>query len=1384
MPMLAGSAAARLTQQILSRLSSPHAMHTTSPVRPGALWRQVGRRLGILPQERSRPGPGRPMLTATQARIQEQARPSQDPFAPPPTQLVWRAAPSNKQAQEEEVPVEARLAAAMRPSRPPASPQTPQALPQPATPPAAPAFVTGTPSVTGVPEQTFVQPTLAEATSAAQAPAPVPQVADGATAGLPPTQPAAPATTVVVQYLPGPAALPVQPLVSHAPLIETSSYTPRNIAESLNRDLVPTTDMISRMVRPSWEDLPLPAPASQAPVTTPAGQQPAQLAAQPQQVAPSVVQAPSLPVEDAPRLEMPLAATTVSSSAAQRAPSRTPEETLERAERGPVRQVIERVASALPLPEAVRRFITGEPAPVEKQVANLPIETTPPVAGQQAGSAPAPAQREVAPVSFEPQTRQPVPSAVAETQPPAQTATPAVATPVVTNNQPVSAPAEAMRSERGGNEVVSAPSPASAPSAIEMPMRSPAQVVSRGGQQASQQAGQTGSAALGPFQPFETYETAEPARQDGPAQRTMQPTQPAARQAHVAPDPESAARFERPVQLQPAEAPVAASAAPVSVSRPLGPFEPFVPAQPIVVEETRSATQDMPPGRQPAVSAGPPGVSVAAESPSGASTVSATLPSAQAPAAESSEGTAQASSAQDAARETMASREVEQRGFLGSLFNRFFGRAESVEEEQPQPRTTSVEMPWVRAGRSARSQTDDVRQAAPTLSSTPFVTSMTPSVPADAQSTQVQQPQSEPGQTPEFSQPPQPATTQAPVPVQQQEAVAESVNLPPGAVGQAASAADREIFTAPQIGQVPVEIDVESVPGLSRVVEMGPPASQPTPLDMPHAAASVQPDREVPSPGAADLLQMATLPSQAVSLPPVELPVEVPTSYVAPDAVLATAALEVEQARQAEPEAPPQAWTLMPDVADALVRSHAPLSAVEPMETAVQGELLARITGGLGQEIVATSVGDSTPRSVPAPTTGVGTELPVARSSAGPSQAASNIAESAFTTGPVVSPSPASVSVPAQAAMPIGAQAAAPIVSRPQLMPDSLRDIRTASNQPTASEGFGRAVAADVPVAPSAAATPEAVAMPPRYITNVTPASYVAETAFANMQGGDGGQSGVPDLGTIMRPASHMSPSMGDYGWPGADGQVSGPSLMLPLSAMSPMADSYVQSDGGQGEQPQLQQQGQQNEQAPWMSALQALYGQPQSNSEMPLAIPYGAFALPTESAGSTASWQGPSFAQQAGAASQMRPTSDGFSSLPMPTPSTPYFGSNGAGQSFTQSSSFVTSAAPSWSADSGGSSGFSSWSTDGYSDGDSEAGAWADVVASAVSGASEGSPALSLAGEERGSSSSSSSSSQEPTNTQDGAGKSAGPELEELAESVLDIIRHRLLIERERNFG
>jgi hypothetical protein len=1311
MPMLAGSAAARLTQQILARLSSPHAVPSASPLRPGALWRQVARRLGVMPDERPRPGPGRQLLPAVQT--QEQPRTAQEHFAPPPAQLVWRTVSPARQVHEDEVGGEDLLASALRPATRVVPPSPPQATPPVVATPTVPMPVASAPVVASAPQSSFVQPSLAEAV---QAPAlsipeaaPSSQVVDSA--------PSAPAKTVVVEYLPGPAALPVQPLVSHTPLIETSSYTPRNIAGSLNRDLVPTTDMISRMERPSWEDLPLPGERQSAQTPAPALEQtPPPQPEQPQQVTPSVVQA-ALPVEEAPRLEMPLAATTATS---QRAPSRTTEEILERAERGPVRQLIDRVASALPLPDAVRRFITGEPAPAEKQPTPIPAET--PVEAIVA------AEREAPHIGIQAQAPQPVPTAASPVQP-APSAT--------SGDQQPSTPSLAARAERVSQDIVSAPSPASTPSALEMPVRAPS---APAGQVPESQQTHQASPPLGPFQPFQASQLAQPAMQARSVEQVQQPQEPPA---------------ERAVQLQPTQA------AEPQQSQPLGPFEPFRPAQPVVAEQARPATELVPPSPRSAHPAVPSVVEPLPEA-------SASSTPTQAPVGTRDEQVAQvpvgveAPAVSSVARETTATPESEPRGFLGSVLDRLFGRGERTEvegSEQSEPRTPAIQMPWVRQGRSPQTQpgklhsTDigDVelpstrvaepgRQAAQgvTTALTPSTPAATPSLASASPPPPQQAPPPVPEQTAPVAQPVEPPPSQATMPVQVE---VETESAPPVSVSrQASEIAVPQAYAAPQAEHIP-GAQVDDHPDLPRVLELNTSPSQPAPLDMPHAAQPVQSDLPLTTERADDLIQMATLPSEAVVRPTIETPAEMPTPPV-PEFVLAPAAPEAVQVRQPEPEAP-QAWTFMPDVADSLVRSHAPLSTVQPIETAAQSDLLARILGSLGHEISAAATSDDLPRAVPAPATGAGTNPPVARPS-GSVQPEGVVAE----TTPVVRPAPAiSTSMPSGAPMPtpIGLSAN-PIVGGPQV-------------------SFGGSTSAS-------ATTPEPVAMPPRYVTNVTPASYIAESAVANIPA----ESGLSDIGTIMRPASHMSPSMGDYGWPGSDGSSSSPTLMLPLSEMSPTADGFAQSEAGSGDQSLPTQ----DEQPPWMSALQSLYGQ-QSNDDMPLAVPYGAFAVPSESA---STWQAPGFGQSHSISSPARAASDGFSPMAMPTPSVPYFGSDSSAQSFAQPSSFVTSTAPSWSTDSMGPSGFSSWSTDSYSEGDSEAGAWADVVASAVSSDSGSSPALALAAEERSSSSSSSSSSaSQPENTQDG-GHGAGPELDELAESVLDIIRHKLLVERERNFG
>src|SRR6476619_6735899 len=62
MPMLAASAAGRLTQAIRDRIGGPHGRQAGRPLAAAALWRQVARRMGYAP-----PAATRSLLPAPQA---------------------------------------------------------------------------------------------------------------------------------------------------------------------------------------------------------------------------------------------------------------------------------------------------------------------------------------------------------------------------------------------------------------------------------------------------------------------------------------------------------------------------------------------------------------------------------------------------------------------------------------------------------------------------------------------------------------------------------------------------------------------------------------------------------------------------------------------------------------------------------------------------------------------------------------------------------------------------------------------------------------------------------------------------------------------------------------------------------------------------------------------------------------------------------------------------------------------------------------------------------------------------------------------------------------------------------------------------------------------
>jgi hypothetical protein len=204
----------------------------------------------------------------------------------------------------------------------------------------------------------------------------------------------------------------------------------------------------------------------------------------------------------------------------------------------------------------------------------------------------------------------------------------------------------------------------------------------------------------------------------------------------------------------------------------------------------------------------------------------------------------------------------------------------------------------------------------------------------------------------------------------------------------------------------------------------------------------------------------------------------------------------------------------------------------------------------------------------------------------------------------------------------------------------------------------------------------------------------------------------------------------------------------------------------------------------PWMETLRTLYGEP-DRSDLPLAIPYGAFALPQAETAPRDSWLADFVSPDT--AEDAAPT--GFASIAMPVPSVPTRPSR-AGSSYSGLSSqpAFTPAAPALESASRSEDPAPAYFTSpsynsSYADADGgETGAWADVIADAALDTGVAAPALALAGEERGGGSA--STSQDDQRSEDAQSEAPAADLDDLAESVYVILRRRLAIERERDFA
>lgn len=338
MPLLAASAAARLAGQVVSRLQSPYAAQTVRAPHPLTLWREVARRLGYTTLAMRPESP----LARTPA-----PSPAVSPFGPqvtgysiPPAQFVWRTQPVAQESDAPDLPV-------WRTSRPgPAPSQAPRIVSEPQP----------------VPQITVPQPPP----SARQEASPVPSA--------PPSF--VPAVTVRIEYVPAPVIqpapiiAPVPPPIVSVPLVPAAQRyatevsrpvvdASRTLSAEVGRSLAPTTDLLSRMVRPTQADLPSPS--------APAAEHVAEPQATPVQAMPAIsvpVSPPAMP------LAQPQAGRDRPESAEQQpeAPRQVRPATI-------VNRIIERIVEVLPLPEAVKQRFQTEPQlaqPIRANEADVP----------------------------------------------------------------------------------------------------------------------------------------------------------------------------------------------------------------------------------------------------------------------------------------------------------------------------------------------------------------------------------------------------------------------------------------------------------------------------------------------------------------------------------------------------------------------------------------------------------------------------------------------------------------------------------------------------------------------------------------------------------------------------------------------------------------------------------------------------------------------------------------------------------------------------------------------------------------------------------------------------------------------------------------------------
>jgi|GEM_PF-6842614 len=1518
MQMQAASAAMRMVRTILARLNSPHAQAAAQPLRPSLLWRQVARRMGFMPNQHGpRIGhvPGQP-----------------GSYNAPHLDFVWRM--RHKPAPEPEADswddgwVFPNLAS-RRPPMIVGAPAVPVPLPIPtqnarmqmgAAPEQAslagapPAFVPAqavmveyTPGPAFVPPQPLVSPMLmlarpslpisqaTQASLAVASGAPV-MIARQAASASPTSAPLLQEHAALLQmphrisrsvsaedegstqaefigndavwvaYTPPPMTATPQPLVSQAaPLparptlvaqpslaeraVKVEARAPRNLGLDLNRDLVPTDDMLSRIIRTHEIELALPAQQA-APATPtaladipPAPQAPpAATPAPPVQPAPAVA-AP--PVPQVSPVAMPLAAPPASPIAHAQARRAAAEEEA-RSQRGLFGRVMDRVTSSLPIPP----LVTQDVSPSTPQVSAATPDTSPAMEHQ---DAPVPVG-----ATAQGSSSQAVTASTSQSSgPSAQATTPATVTAPVQAVSATSAsatyqdatlqagtnpaPSPQDRGSQGllGSIVARLLGRAESPSQAQgsRPPPVPMTWTRRGNQQATSE---------------EQWPAEEFAASASPAQRPMvAPITPATTAPQVTPPvPGQIAAVSQenpaPTSIPAPTVVVAQSLQSASVDMPSPGDAPQIVEQAgaspaPIAHETQVAEAPSLDQQPAAVPVGSP-VVVQQEQPVDTLTSFTATPEAGGlvpgqvralTGTESVQGIVLSSDVAMPAQEEPISQlrpimETAPRrgGLFGALIARLLGNQETSPRSEGQVGSPpALPMTWAR--RASQQPTGDEQWAGDELGShervsetprtitatastqaAPALPSSLETVPAQSSAIESSQASTAPV-SPAMASSQEPGPTAIPATVQ----IGENVPVQYGQEVAMPQQGTRATPTAPAVQPLTVAAEAAPLPG--QALNGDTPARR-------GGLFSVLIARLLGSGQAGDGPQTGANRPSVLSMPWARRAPQQTASEEQWDAEADAFAWPSQQPANYQPTPSVTTQQAQAPIADQPVRYVEAAPALVEQPTRTQAD-----QPGV-QPSVIPDLSSTAPDTLPV-------AVPVAAQPAQPGQQPSEtLMDGAFAAPPIQAEPQPPYTAPADASAPQSVEAALPLDYASQawfLMADMADDVAR-SHEPLSSltpmrgaaqsnflsrllgglgmsfrrgdssasgelsGGTGRIAPLWRSLRPRTAQQERvtggydgAAILSSRSTGSTLPVSALvgqtlasdytnqqAQTTYSGALSLPHTAGGVAGIGTAANSsfAYQGMPTMAASMYQPAALRRS--TVMLPAGQMSQSLGDFLLADGAEGSAAPVEGGG---DSSYYAQLLQQIYGGPQLDSQMPLAIPYGAFALPTGTSSSHMDLSyllgGDGHGYQANYAGGGRVSQP--SQLPMPIPSVPSFQQNQPVEYVNplyrggDSAPVAEITSHSWGV---------AGDNDSYSDSSDggEATAWANVVSSAVSGSSSNGPSLSLAGQER-------QFTDANEEHHDPHAHKTGDEqdLDELAETVYTLLRRRLSIERERSF-